>query len=100
MRDIDPRDYEPREHEDRWPQLGRGGGAADGVRGPDRTARDPRDIAVRHLDLPIGPRREPLRIRGRDLVPSESSRRETWKPASVASTILDPPTCAISARAD
>ncbi len=66
MRDIDPRDYEPREHEDRRPQLGRGSGAADDVRGPDRPTSDALDVAVRHVDLPIGPRREPLRIRGRD----------------------------------
>ena len=66
MHDIDPRDFEPREHEDRRPQLGRGSGVADGVRGPDTPTRDPRDVAGRHVDLPIGPRREPLRVRGRD----------------------------------
>ena len=66
MHDIDPRDFEPREHEDRRPQLGRGSGVGDGVREPDTPTRDPRDVAVRHVDLPIGPRREPLRVRGRD----------------------------------
>ena len=39
---------------------------SDNARVPERATRDPRDIAIRHVDLPRGPRREPVRVRDRD----------------------------------
>jgi DNA-binding PadR family transcriptional regulator len=66
MHDFDPRDFTSHERDDRRPDLSRGGHGEHAARGPDRATRDPRDIAVRHVDLPSGPRREPVRVRGRD----------------------------------
>ena len=67
MHDFDPRDFDSRDRDDdRRPDLGRGGHAPENARVPDRATRDPRDIAIRHVDLPRGPRREPVRGRDRD----------------------------------
>lgn len=67
MLDFDPRDFDSRDRDDdRRPDLGRGGHTPDQGRAPERGVRDPRDIAIRHVDLPGGPRREPLRVRDRD----------------------------------
>jgi hypothetical protein len=66
MHDFDPRDFTSHDRDDRRPDLSRGGHSDHAARGPDRATRDPRDIAVRHVDLPTGPRREPVRVRGRD----------------------------------
>jgi hypothetical protein len=67
MLDFDPRDFDSRDRDDdRRPALGRGGHTPDNARMPERATRDPRDIAIRHVDLPRGPRREPVRVRDRD----------------------------------
>lgn len=65
MIDFDPRDDDPRDRDDRRPELGRRGHTDRAAREPERATRDPRDVAVRHLDLPRGPRREPVRARDR-----------------------------------
>jgi hypothetical protein len=66
MHDFDLRDFTSHDRDDRRPDLSRGGQSEHAARGPDRATRDPRDIGVRHVDLPNGPRREPVRVRGRD----------------------------------
>jgi hypothetical protein len=66
MQDFDPRDLTSHDRDDRRPDLRRGGHGDQAGRGPDRATRDPRDIAVRHVDLPSGPRREPVRVLGGD----------------------------------
>jgi hypothetical protein len=66
MHDFDPRDFTSHDRDDRRPDLSRGGHGEHTARGPDRATRDPRDVAVRHVDLPSGPRREPVRVRGRN----------------------------------
>src|SRR5512138_2286865 len=67
MLDLDPRDFDPRDRDDdRRPDLGRGGHTPDNARVPESSTRDPRDIAIRHVGLPRGPRREPVRVRDRD----------------------------------
>jgi hypothetical protein len=48
------------------PDMGRGRHGENAARGLVRATRDPLDIAVRHVDLPNGPRREPVRVRARD----------------------------------
>jgi DNA-binding PadR family transcriptional regulator len=66
MHDFDPRDFTSHDRDDRRADLSRAGHGEHASRRPDRATRDPRDIAVRHVDLPNGPRREPVRVRGRD----------------------------------
>jgi len=67
MLDFDPRDFDPRDrNDDRRPDLGRGGHTPEDSRAPERATRDPRDIAIRHVNLPRGRRREPVRVRDRD----------------------------------
>ena len=66
MHDFDPRDFTSHDRDDRRLDLIRGGHGEHAARSPDRATGDPRDIAVRHVDLPSGPRREPVRVRGRD----------------------------------
>lgn len=65
MPDFDPRDFTSHDRDARRPDLSRGGQSDPAARGTDRATRDPRDAAVRHADLPSGPRREPFRVRGR-----------------------------------
>jgi hypothetical protein len=66
MLDFDPRDFDSHDRDDRRPDLSRGGHSEPAAREVDRPTRDPRDIAVRHVDLPRGPRREPVRVRDRE----------------------------------
>jgi DNA-binding MarR family transcriptional regulator len=66
MLDFDPRDFDSRDRDDRRPDLSRGGHGDPAARELDRSTRDPRDVAVRHMDLPRGPRREPVRVRDRE----------------------------------
>jgi len=63
MLDFDPREFDSRDGDDRRPRPGH---TPDDGRAPERATRDPRDIAIRHVDLPRGPRREPVRVRDRD----------------------------------
>src|SRR5512133_1459543 len=66
MLDFDPRDFDSHDRDDRRPDLSRCGHSDAAARELDRTTHDPRDIAVRHVDLPRGPRREPVRVRDRE----------------------------------
>lgn len=66
MLDFDPRDFDSHDRDDRRPDLSRGGHSDPAARELERSTRDPRDIAVRHVDLPRGPRREPVRVRDRE----------------------------------
>jgi DNA-binding PadR family transcriptional regulator len=66
MLDFDPRDFDSHDRDDRRPGLSRGGHGSQPAREPEPPTRDPREIAVRHVDLPRGPRREPVRVRDRD----------------------------------
>jgi DNA-binding MarR family transcriptional regulator len=66
MLDFDPRDFDSHDRDDRRPDLSRGGHSDPAARELDRSTHDPRDIAVRHVDLPRGPRREPVRVRDRE----------------------------------
>ena len=67
MFDFDPRDFDTRDRDDdRRPDLGRAGHTSDNARVPERATPDPRDIAIRHVDLPRGPSREPVRLRDRE----------------------------------
>jgi hypothetical protein len=66
MHDLDPRDFSSHDRDDQRPDLSRGGQGEQAARSPDRATGDPRDIAVRHVNLPRGPHREPVRVRGRD----------------------------------
>jgi hypothetical protein len=76
MLDYDPRDFDPRDrNDDRRPDPGRGGHTPDNARIPERATRDPRDIAIRHVDLPRGPRREPVRVRDRDYAINSNQSR-------------------------
>jgi len=66
MHDVDPRDFTSHDLDDRRPDLSRGGQGDHAGRAPDRATRDPRDIAIRHVALPRGLRRESVRVRDRD----------------------------------
>ena len=66
MLDFDPRDFDSHDRDDRRPHLSRGGHSDRAARELERSTGDPRDIAVRHVDLPRGPHRELVRVRDRD----------------------------------
>jgi hypothetical protein len=66
MHDLDPRDFTSHDRDDQRPDLSRGGHSEHAARDRERATQDPRDTAVRHVNLPTGPRREPVRVRGRD----------------------------------
>jgi hypothetical protein len=66
MLDFDPRDFDARDRDDRRPDFSRGGHSDPAARELDRSTHHPRDIAIRHVDLPRGPAREPVRVRDRD----------------------------------
>jgi len=76
MLDFDPRDFDSRDRDDRRPDLSRGGHGEQAARELDRATCDPRDIAIRHVDPPRGPRREPVRVRDRDYEINGKQSRE------------------------
>jgi DNA-binding MarR family transcriptional regulator len=75
MLDFDPRDFDSLDRDDRRPDLSRGGHSDPAARELDRSTGDPRDVAVRHVDLPRGPRREPVRVRDREYEVNDNQSR-------------------------
>jgi hypothetical protein len=60
MLDFDPRDYDSRDRDDRRPDLSRDGYGDQGARKLEPPTRDPGEVAIRHVEPPRGPRREPV----------------------------------------
>ena len=92
MRDFDPRDFTPLKRDDRRPDMGRGGQGENAACGLERATREPRDVTVRHVGLPTGPRREPLRVRDRaallDAALTVDSEEHKWAGASMHDRII------------
>jgi len=65
MRDVDPRDFDSRDRDHSRPEPSRGGRTDAATRERDETSCDPRDVPMKNLDLPRGPERELVRVRGR-----------------------------------
>ena len=65
MRDLDPRDFDSRDRGNDRPDPYRGGRAGAATRERAETPLDPRDVPMRHLDLPRGPDRERVHVRNR-----------------------------------